>query len=121
MEPNCESKATVFNGMFSHGVDEKRRVQIPSKWRPAEGENLEFTMIVWPKNVEGPCLRVLPPTQMATLMSDLDQMPNGDPNKGTLKRYIGRASVQVELDKAGRIVSRITWQKRWGLKNRRCS
>jgi MraZ protein len=46
---------------------------------------------------------VLPAEEMAQLMADIDAMPNGDPNKGVLKRFIGSESVQVTLDKAGRI------------------
>jgi MraZ protein len=60
-------------------------------------------MIVWPKAKEGPCLRVLPPEQMEKLVRDLDAMPNTDPNKTVLKRFIGGESVQVALDKSGRI------------------
>jgi MraZ protein len=45
----------------------------------------------------------LPPEQMANLMRDIDLMPNGDPNKVVLKRFIGSESVQAPLDKAGRI------------------
>ena len=48
-------------------------------------------------------MRVLPPKQMARLMNDIDAMPNSDPNKGVLKRFIGSESVQVEVDKAGRV------------------
>ncbi len=40
---------------------------------------------------------------MAQLMADIDAMPNGDPNKVVLKRFIGSESVQVTLDKSGRI------------------
>jgi MraZ protein len=40
---------------------------------------------------------------MATLMRDLDALPNSDPSKGILKRVIGSGSEQVALDKAGRI------------------
>lgn len=94
--------ATYYNSLYHHGVDEKRRVQIPAKWRPAQPE-VEFTLIVWPKAKEGPCLRVLPPKEMAQLMSDIDAMPNGDPNKVVLKRFIGSESIQVAVDKAGRI------------------
>ncbi|HWH71477.1 MAG TPA: hypothetical protein VNT26_19025 [Candidatus Sulfotelmatobacter sp.] len=104
MEPNetIESTPTYYNSLYRHGVDEKRRVQIPAKWRPA-APGVEFTLIVWPKAKEGPCLRVLPPQQMAALMRDIDAMPNSDPNKVVLKRFIGSESVQVALDKAGRI------------------
>jgi len=94
---------TYYNALYRHGVDEKRRVQIPSKWRPAE-EGVEFTMILWPKAQEGLCLRVMPPLQMAALMRELDAMPNSNLNKTVLKRFIGSKSVQVVLDKAGRIV-----------------
>ena len=91
-----------YNALYRHGVDEKRRVQIPAKWRPAEPE-VEFTLVLWPKAKEGACVRVLPPKQMAALMRDIDAMPNSDPNKVVLKRFIGSKSVQAPLDKAGRI------------------
>ena len=93
---------TYYNSCYRHGVDEKRRVQIPAKWRP-EDVGTELTVILWPQNKAGACLRVLPPSQMAKLMSDIDAMPNGDPNKVALKRFIGSGSVQIALDKAGRI------------------
>ena len=59
--------------------------------------------MLWPKSKEGPCLRVLPPCEMAELMRDIDAMPNSDPNKVVLKRFIGSESVQVSVDKGGRI------------------
>lgn len=93
---------TYYNSCYQHGVDEKRRVQIPAKWRPEE-DGVELTMILWPKHQAGSCLRVLPPLEMAQMMADIDAMPNGDPNKVVLKRFIGSESVQVSLDKAGRI------------------
>ena len=102
METTETVQPTYYNSLYRHGVDEKRRVQIPAKWRPAE-PNVEFTLIVWPKSKEGPCLRVLPPEEMAKMMRDIEAMPNSDPNKVVLKRFIGSESIQVALDKAGRI------------------
>jgi MraZ protein len=93
---------TYYNSCYQHGVDEKRRVQIPAKWRPADA-GTELTMMVWPKHSAGTCLRVLPPAQMAQLMADIDARPKGDEKKIYLKRFIGSESVQVTLDKAGRI------------------
>jgi MraZ protein len=92
----------TYNSLYRHGVDEKRRVQIPANWRPAE-PGVEFTVVHWPQHNEGSCLRVLPPHQMAKLKADIDAMPNSDPKKVVLKRFIGSGSVQVALDKAGRI------------------
>jgi MraZ protein len=102
MELNETTEPTYYNSLYRHGVDEKRRVQIPAKWRPAE-PGTELTLVLWPKAKEGPCVRVLPPQQMAKLMREVDAMPNSDANKGVLKRFIGSESIQVTLDKAGRI------------------
>lgn len=102
MEANDINEPTYYNSLYRHGVDEKRRVQVPAMWRPAKS-GIEFTLILWPKEKEGPCLRVLPPEEMAELMKSIDAMPNSDPNKVVLKRFIGSESVQVALDKSGRI------------------
>ncbi len=107
---------TYYNSLYQHGVDEKRRVQIPAKWRPAKPE-VEFTLILWPKAKEGPCLRVLPPKEMAELMRDIDAMSNGDPNKVVLKRFIGTESIQVSVDKAGRICLPEEMAKAAGIKD----
>jgi MraZ protein len=93
---------TYYNSCYRHGVDEKRRLQVPAKWRPSR-QGTQLTLILWPKSQEGPCVRVLPPEEMAELMSAIDSMPNEDPKKTVLKRFIGSESMQVTLDKAGRI------------------
>jgi MraZ protein len=93
---------TYYNARFLHGVDEKRRVQIPAKWRPDES-GTELTLMLWPQHQAGTCLRVLPPAQMAKMKADIDALPNDNPKKGVLKRFLGSESVQVTLDKAGRI------------------
>ena len=83
-------------------MDEKRRVQIPARWRP-DKSGTELTLMLWPQHQAGTCLRVLPPAQMARMKADIDTLPNDNPKKGVLKRFIGSESVQVTLDKAGRI------------------
>jgi len=102
MEPGRTTEPTYYNSSYRHGVDDKRRIQIPAKWRPLK-EEIEFTLILWPKSMEGPCIRVMPPKAMAKLMQDIDVMPNSDPNKGAFKRFIGGKSVQADVDKAGRV------------------
>ena len=92
----------IYNWVYRHGVDDKRRVQIPAKWRTGEAGD-EFTLIIWPKSPAGACLRALPPKEMAKLMAEIDAMPSGDPNKTVLKRFIGSSSEQVTVDTAGRI------------------
>lgn len=95
-------KKIYFNSKYLHGVDEKRRLQIPAKWRPEE-EGVEFTVILWPKHQAGACLRVLPPDKLEKLVAEIEAMPNSDPRKDVLRRVVGGNSEQVTLDKAGRI------------------
>jgi MraZ protein len=102
MSINVNKEPTYYNSLYQHGVDEKRRIQIPAKWRP-DKPGTELTLMLWPKAKEGPCLRVLPPAEMAKMVSAIDAMSNGDSNKVVLKRFIGSESVQVSVDKAGRI------------------
>ena len=92
----------TFNGLYRHALDDKRRIQVPAKWRPTE-PGTELTVAVWQKHKEGPCLRVLPPEKQASLLRSIEAMPNDHPAKSSLKRLIGEMSVQVTLDSAGRI------------------
>ena len=116
METDKSIEPTYYNSLYRFGLDDKRRVQIPAKWRPSR-PGVEFTLILWPKSKEGPCLRVLPPKEMAELMRDIDAMPNSDPSKVVLKRFIGSESVQVALDKGGRIVLPEEMAKAAGIKD----
>lgn len=102
MDPEQTVETTYYNSCYRHGVDGKRRVQIPAKWRPAR-DGIELTVIMWPGSSAGTCLRLLPPQQMAKLVSDVEALPNADLTKPVLKRLIGSGSEQVTLDKAGRI------------------
>lgn len=103
MSSSVSSKLKYYNSTYRHGVDDKRRVQVPAKWRPDE-EGVELTMILWPnEGVQGPCLRILPPRQMESLMAKIEAMPSADPESVALRRNIARDSDQVSIDKAGRI------------------
>ena len=101
MDVTESSAKKYYNSLYWHGVDEKRRVQIPSKW--PRRSRIEFTLIFWPKPKEGPCLRVMPPNEMEELVREVAAIPNTDPTKVVLKRLIGSGSVQVAVDKVGRI------------------
>jgi len=93
----------VYNGIFRHGVDEKRRVQVPARWRPAEAE-MEFTLIVWPNaTYKEASLLVLPPQEMLALLNKVRQMSLADPETQSLRRLLGSKSANVSLDKGGRI------------------
>lgn len=100
---SANQAVVLYNSVYYHGVDPKRRVQIPAKWRPAQ-EDLQFTLILWPKSgFREEYILVLPPEPMATLFEKLKAMPYSDPQAEALRRRLGRHSDQAPLDKSGRI------------------
>src|SRR5271165_2227412 len=99
-----ENAETIYYlSQFRHGVDEKRRVQIPSKWRPSQPDT-ELTLILWPNGpFQEANLLVLPPARMKALSDKIEAMPFADSKAQALRRLIGSKSASVTLDKAGRI------------------
>ena|SRR2546426_51489 len=96
------SEPVYYTSSYRHGVDEKRRVQIPAKWRPVRPEVL--TLVLWPKGtMPEACLLVLPRPEWEALVQKLKVMPYADPNAEALRRLLGKKSDRVTLDKGGRI------------------
>jgi len=92
----------TFKGEYDFGVDDKRRVQIPAKWRPVEA--VELSVHFW--KAEGqrhPCLLVLPPATARKLEEKLEGMSFSDPKAETLRRLLGADCDDLSLDSAGRI------------------
>jgi MraZ protein len=102
MQPNDSSDPIYYSSVYRHGVDEKRRVQIPAKWRPAKPEVL--TLIPWPRGtVPDACILVLPPAEIRELVLKLKAMSSADPTAQALRHLLGPKADQVTLDKGGRI------------------
>lgn len=100
---DTENETIHYTSLFRHGVDEKRRVQIPAKWRPSEPD-VEFTLILWPNGGQPDAnLLVLPPAEMKALAEKIRGMSSADPKASALRRLIGSKSASVACDKVGRI------------------
>ena len=101
--PSEQPKAAIYySALYRHGVDEKRRVQIPAKWRPSQPAVL--TLLVWPKGATSEaCLLVLPPEEWDALVQKLRAMPYADSKAQALRHLIGKKSDRVTMDKGGRI------------------
>ena len=96
------SEPVYYTSSYRHGVDEKRRVQIPAKWRPARPEVL--TLVLWPKGtMPEACLLVLPQQEWVALVQKIKAMPYADPKAEALRGLLGKKSDRVTLDKGGRI------------------
>jgi MraZ protein len=92
-----------YNARYDNTVDEKRRVQIPSKWRGGPGE-ADFMLILWPNGTQkDACLMVLPPPAAQKLKDKVNALSFGDPQAEALRRFLGRKSDTVTADKSGRI------------------
>jgi MraZ protein len=103
MSASVSSVTIYYNSLYRHGVDDKRRLQIPAKWRPADA-GVEFTLILWPnRKTPDACLLALPPQEWETLVQKLKALPFSDPSAEALRRLLGRKSDRVALDKSGRI------------------
>src|ERR1051326_9041465 len=82
----------TYNGQFAHGLDEKRRLQIPSKWRPASGE-MEWKALLWPKGgFQGHYLVVLTADSHARVMPKLNSASMADGKGLAVLRYFSRKS-----------------------------
>lgn len=99
------SRAVKYLFEYEHGVDEKRRLQIPAKWRPAvDQEGFEFVLLRWhPPGQRAPCLLALPPTAFQQLSDKVSALPFSDTKAETLRRALTRAADVVTLDSVGRI------------------
>jgi MraZ protein len=101
MATSASNESIFYSSLYRHGVDDKRRVQVPAKWRPGQPE-VQLTLILW-NSAQGACLRVLPPSQIQALLAKIEAMPTGDPEAVALRRNIAKNSDQVTIDKSGRI------------------
>jgi MraZ protein len=106
MSDATPAKAICYLAEYEFGVDEKRRVQIPSKWRPEVVEtDFEYVLFRWqPEPGKPVCLLVLPPESMGRLRLKMAELSYSDRQAETLRRSLTRASDTATLDSAGRIV-----------------
>jgi MraZ protein len=90
-----------YLGFARHGIDEKRRLQIPARWRPSDTK-IDLTLLIWKGHDEGVCLRVFPPKEMQALRDKIVSMPPSKKKKA-LEWSVGVNSESVMVEKTGRI------------------
>ncbi len=109
------SDPMFYSSEFRHGIDDKRRVSIPAKWRPAQADT-EFMLILWPSGAAADAnILVLPPAQAKALVKKISEMPAADPHAQSLRRLIGGKSAAAKLDKSGRMMLPEDMAKKAGL------
>lgn len=101
---SLEAATTRYKSRYEHGVDAKRRISVPSKWRPGDGAEFPLTLLMWRRSAEQePCLLALPEAAMQAVVEKLQSMPMSDPRAEALRRWLGGYSEDVVVDKMGRM------------------
>ncbi len=88
----------MFMGEYSHSIDEKGRLIIPSKFRDELGETFVLT-----RGLDG-CLCVYPQVEWDKLEAKLRALPLTNKNARTITRFLVSGAATCGLDKQGRIM-----------------
>ena len=91
-----------YQNSYVHGVDDKGRVQIPSKWDPEPGTELRLILSL-DDALEPTCLLVLTPPLWKIMADKLQALPFLDEQATALRRHVGENSDVVTIDDKGRI------------------
>ena len=99
----------MFMGEFSHTIDAKGRLIIPSKFREELGENFVLT-----KGLDG-CLSLYPMEEWKIFEKKLEALPLTNKNARKFLRFFVAGATECELDKQGRILVPATLREFAGL------
>lgn len=94
----AEGVYTMFMGEYSHSIDTKGRLIIPSKFRELLGEEFVLT-----KGLDG-CLSIYPMNEWKAFEEKLKALPLTNKNARTFSRFFVAGATMCELDKQGRIL-----------------
>jgi MraZ protein len=95
----------LFSGDSYLNLDDKGRLAIPARFREGLRESCASQMVITvdPGSRE-PCLLLYPQNEWRAVVEQIKALPNADPQANTFRRlFVGR-SIQVEMDRQGRIL-----------------
>lgn len=84
-------------GEYEHGLDEKGRIIVPTKFREALGEKFVLTL-----GTDG-CLFIYPTEEWEQFVEKLKGLP-GTKEARQMQRYFMAGAVECESDKQGRVM-----------------
>lgn len=99
----------MFMGEYSHTIDPKGRLIIPSKFREQLGDEFVLT-----KGLDG-CLSIYPMEEWEKFEEQLRSLPLTNKNARTFSRFFVAGATSCELDKQGRILVPATLREFAGL------
>ena len=94
----------MFMGEYSHTIDTKGRLIIPSKFREELGDEFVLT-----KGLDG-CLSIYPMEQWKIFEKKLEALPLTNKNARKFSRFFVAGATTCELDRHGNLQ---VWRKMW--------
>jgi MraZ protein len=88
----------MFIGEFTHTLDEKKRLSLPSKFRKDLGKNVIITHGL------DSCLFMFTLSEWSNIAAQLGSMSMLNPDTRAFNRIMLAGAVEVEVDSAGRIL-----------------
>ncbi len=85
-------------GEYVHTLDPKKRLSLPSRWRSELGKSIVVT-----RGLDN-CLFVYPIQAWQAVIEKMSALPFGAADTRGLNRFFLSGAVEVEVDKAGRIL-----------------
>ena len=85
-------------GEYTHGLDPKKRLSLPSKWRMELGKTVIVT-----RGLDN-CLFVYPLSQWQKITDKIGLLPLGQADTRSFNRFFLSGAVEVEVDSVGRIL-----------------
>ncbi len=85
-------------GEYTHTLDPKKRLSLPSKWRKELGAEVVIT-----RGLDN-CLFVYPLTEWQTITEKIGRLPFGQADTRGFNRFFLSGAQEVEIDSAGRIL-----------------
>ena len=99
----------AYKGEYSHSIDAKGRLIIPSKFREILGDQFVVT-----KGFDG-CLFVFDQEGWDAFEEKLRSLPMDIPGARQLSRFFMAGADDVEVDKQGRILLKANWLQHAGI------
>ncbi len=85
-------------GEYTHTLDPKKRLSLPSKWREELGRTLIIT-----RGLDN-CLFVYPQKEWHKISEKIGQLPLGQADTRSFNRFFLSGAVEVGVDSVGRIL-----------------
>jgi MraZ protein len=85
-------------GEYTHNIDAKKRLSLPSKWRRELGKKVVIT-----RGLDN-CLFVYPLKEWQRIAEKIGQLPLGQADTRSFNRFFLSGAVEVEVDSVGRIL-----------------